>query len=288
MYFFSSRAQAICELENGNILIAGGSSLHESNQYISDFMMYMFDSTGNPLGGNLYGQTGLYETAYDLWADPVTKKVYASGELNDQIRQLGLTIVADSTLTMVDIVNPGFGKLANDQRNLAITRNTNRSFTLSGATLQTGGGDFFLALLDSNLAAMQSCNYISLGPYSSWPAFIAWSSPQPYASTNALITATTITPQTGSGGTYTYLCNTVDIAEVNLSEETLSVYPNPSSGKFTIEVSEAGECRVVDVMGRVVSSRNLQKGKNEFELKVEKGVYYLSCGRLGRGIVIDK
>lgn len=157
------RAHCIRELPDGTILIGGGCSAHEMSYNGSDMILYKFDSAGNALGGNLYGQSDIYETVFDMWVDPLSKRIYANGEAHDALTQLGLTVVADSALTMVDIVNPGFGKLAYYQRCLSISRNADRSFVVSGQTSETGGGgDFFLALRDSNLAATQSCPKLPL------------------------------------------------------------------------------------------------------------------------------
>ncbi len=280
-----NRAHAICELPNGSIVIAGGSSSHESNEYISDMLMYKFDSIGNPIGGVLYGQTGIYEMAYDLWADPESKKLYASGEVNDQFNQLGLTIVADSEMTMIDIINPGFGKLSSDQRSLSITRNTDRSFVLAGETNETGGGDFILALRDTNLAAVQACHGINLGPHSSWNAPLVWTTPQPFTPIIAPITGNDITPQVANGGIANYLCSTVSSEEL-YAENFLRIYPNPTSGKFTIDILQSGVFKMYDVMGQEVYSHFLFSGINEVDAKLASGIYWVSIGDIKRKLII--
>lgn len=283
-----TRAHAIRELSNGSIVIAGGSSANESNQYVSDMMMYKFDSSGNAQGGVLYGQTGIYEMAYDLWADPMSKKLYANGEVNDQLNQLGLTIVADSEMTMIDVVNPGFGKLNYDQRTSSITRNADRSFSLSGQTNETGGGDFFLALRDSNLQAVQACHGMSLGPYSSWNAPLQWLTPQPYTPINAAITANDITPQVANGGMVNFLCSTVSNEELSEEHELLRIYPNPSTGKFSIELLRSGVLQIYDMMGREVFSHILPSGFSAVDVELENGIYWVNVGGIKGKMIIRK
>lgn len=281
------RAHAIQELSNGNIVIAGGSSAHESNQNISDMLLYMFDSLGNAQGGFLYGQVSIYETAYDLFVDPLTKNIYASGEVSDQVH-VGLTVVADSTLAMVDVVNPGFGVLAYYQRNTSIARNADRSFALAGQTNQTGNGDFFLALRDTNLSADPGCHALSLGPYSSWNAPLLWVSPLPYTPINAAVTMIGVTPQVAYGGMANYLCTTVSIEENSIENKTLRIYPNPSAGKFSIDVLHGGKFRIYDVMGREVYSRVLSEGNIEIDVELGSGYYYVSVNEYKGKLVLER
>ena len=268
-----TRAHAIRELSNGNIVIAGGSSANESNQYVSDMMMYKFDSSGNAQGGVLYGQTGIYEMAYDLWADPISKKLYANGEVNDQLNQLGLTIVADSEMTMIDVVNPGFGKLNYDQRTSSITRNADRSFSLSGQTNETGSGDFFLALRDSNLQAVQACHGMSLGPYSSWNAPLQWLTPQPYTPINAAITANDITPQVANGGMVNFYAAQF-LMKSYPKNMNCSVFIKSFDGKFSIELLRSGVLQIYDMMGREVFSHILPSGFSAVDVELENGIYW--------------
>ena len=74
-------------------------------------------------------------------------------------------------------------------------------------------------------------------------------------------------------------CITIGIDEENL--ESVSLYPNPTSGTFVVELNGmegAAELTILDMRGRQVFAENLMVGENfrhEFNLKLATGSYML-------------
>lgn len=58
---------------------------------------------------------------------------------------------------------------------------------------------------------------------------------------------------------------------------SLKVYPNPSSGIFTVENSQAGQVIITDVTGRVVVSQKVNSGVNNIDLSAQsEGCYFMT------------
>ena len=66
----------------------------------------------------------------------------------------------------------------------------------------------------------------------------------------------------------------VGIAEPE--QNTLKLWPNPTSGKFTIELGTATSIEVMDVQGRCVGKYALQSGTNKIDLdNLPEGLYFI-------------
>lgn len=79
------------------------------------------------------------------------------------------------------------------------------------------------------------------------------------------------------------ICENLPINEVEktIPIETMSVYPNPNSGNFTIESRlnfDNENITILDFSGRVIHSQKLTKGQNKEEIKLStlsKGIYFI-------------
>ena len=84
----------------------------------------------------------------------------------------------------------------------------------------------------------------------------------------------------GNGGTLTVICKVTDVEEINNGGETFEVYPNPSKGVFTIQlsvVSSQWSVEVYNVMGQKVLTEILRavQGDNHINLTNQpNGVYF--------------
>ena len=66
----------------------------------------------------------------------------------------------------------------------------------------------------------------------------------------------------------------VGIAEHGKS--TLRLWPNPTSGRFTIEVESAGDIEVMDCQGRCVAKYTLKPGTNPIDMEaLTEGLYFI-------------
>lgn len=86
------------------------------------------------------------------------------------------------------------------------------------------------------------------------------------------------------------IIDAVNTVNVELfGKNAVRIYPNPSSGIFTVEVStRAANMKVLDITGRVVLDRELTQTKNEIDMSYEaKGVYFVQLRSSGK-VVITK
>lgn len=67
--------------------------------------------------------------------------------------------------------------------------------------------------------------------------------------------------------------NTVGIDENK--NELISIYPNPSRGQFTIELNEPAQVEIIDAIGKIVFSQQVNSGKQLINLESENGIYFL-------------
>ncbi len=68
----------------------------------------------------------------------------------------------------------------------------------------------------------------------------------------------------------------VGINEVE--NETVGVYPNPTSGKFTVNIDKfnSGDVKIYSMVGTLITSQQVNKGTNEFDLSAYgKGMYFV-------------
>ena len=55
----------------------------------------------------------------------------------------------------------------------------------------------------------------------------------------------------------------------------IAVYPNPSSGEFTIEVPENTTASIINTFGNEIANLDLTAGKNDVDLKLSAGIYFV-------------
>ncbi len=68
------------------------------------------------------------------------------------------------------------------------------------------------------------------------------------------------------------------VQEVQLfNHSTLILYPTLNNGSFTIQSSLNTEVIIIDMQGKIVFSTHIQSGKNELQIPLSKGVYYLKA-----------
>jgi len=64
--------------------------------------------------------------------------------------------------------------------------------------------------------------------------------------------------------------------QINLLSETISPYPNPSNGNFTLNLTEQTEIRIFNMLGVEVYKQNFPKGKHQINVNnLEKAQYII-------------
>lgn len=69
-------------------------------------------------------------------------------------------------------------------------------------------------------------------------------------------------------------CNQVTLAVNSISDDEFTLYPNPSDGKVTIKSLTPFALSIYDINGRFISNPIQSKNINEFDLQLNKGVYF--------------
>jgi hypothetical protein len=73
---------------------------------------------------------------------------------------------------------------------------------------------------------------------------------------------------------FTEKCGNVGVAEP--VQSTLKLWPNPTSGRFTIATEEAASVEVMDVQGRCVAKFTLELGTHQMDISnLTEGVYFI-------------
>ncbi len=69
-------------------------------------------------------------------------------------------------------------------------------------------------------------------------------------------------------------CNQVTLAVNSNTEDEFTLYPNPTDGKVTIKSLTPFALSIYDINGRFISNPIQSKNINEFDLQLNKGVYF--------------
>jgi hypothetical protein len=75
----------------------------------------------------------------------------------------------------------------------------------------------------------------------------------------------------------TSVCETVTVTSIHsVSENVFAVYPNPSSGVFTMNLVSVSKVEITNTLGQFVYEKQLNSGKQEIDLtNVVEGVYFV-------------
>jgi len=86
-------------------------------------------------------------------------------------------------------------------------------------------------------------------------------------------------------------CDQVTLAVNSISEDEFTLYPNPSDGKVTIKSLTPFALSIYDINGRFISYPIQSKNNNEFDLQLNKGVYFFHLetnkGKTIKKVIID-
>lgn len=92
---------------------------------------------------------------------------------------------------------------------------------------------------------------------------------------NGCVNSTTITQDVS-------VCTDIDNLALLIASSNINVYPNPSTGMFTLELMFDSKIEITDVLGKVIITQSLTKGKNAIDLsKYGNGIYMLSLSNNG-------
>lgn len=80
--------------------------------------------------------------------------------------------------------------------------------------------------------------------------------------------------QKDANARYGTTCN-VPTSSNAIENNVFKVYPNPSNGDFTIELSENAKIYIYDATGKLVLNKQVNQGVNSVKLVVSPNLYFL-------------
>lgn len=134
---------------------------------------------------------------------------------------------------------------------------TTSAFPLAGGT--TSGGGTYANGTNVTVSATANSGYI----------FVNWNENGNVVSSNPVYTFVV----TGDVNLVANFSDTIGI-DPDSTDSPLKIYPNPSTGKLTVETNKEGDLHIFNMLGQQVQSAQLSENQNEV-LIGEKGVYYL-------------
>lgn len=83
---------------------------------------------------------------------------------------------------------------------------------------------------------------------------------------------------TGTSSVTVNLCTSLN--QIGNTNNETRLYPNPSNGIFTMELSSSAKVKILDLLGRSVYSDNLEQGNYKMDLSpFENGVYFIQINQ---------
>jgi hypothetical protein len=137
----------------------------------------------------------------------------------------------------------------------AITTETNMLCTGQSATLTSGGANTYVW----NTTATTAVIVIS-----------------PTVTTSYTVTGTDANGCQNTATVTQNVSNCTGLA-VNQQEQLFNIYPNPTSGNFTVELAADANVKISDLSGRMIYSSEVQKGNYKFDLgNYQNGIYLVT------------
>jgi len=164
-----------------------------------------------------------------------------------------------------------------DDRGLSVRQTTDGGYVLFGASDAPVNGAFYLIKTDAN--GTSGCREQS-APFSVVSLAASDSIPATIVRRGGIVSNTQT--MVNSGGSAVTLCSgnsTLGVGEIT-KEETISLYPNPTSASFTISTTagKIKEVKVFDVVGSLVHSFISSLGNSQCTIGIKgvsKGIYFV-------------
>ncbi|NVN95544.1 MAG: chitobiase/beta-hexosaminidase C-terminal domain-containing protein [Bacteroidetes bacterium] len=213
------------------------------------------------VGDGITGIKGKLENYYNLLEfHPIANTSAATSTGN---------IIAPLTVTAANILDTTF--MHNHQSKLI--RLENISFTDANGTLKFGTGKKFKMTQGATTDSLFNCYFYDADYAATATAMII---PQ---GINTYINGIAVWNKSHY---YITARNKADISLLNGINEneanTMGIYPNPSNGKFTVNVEKFsnGEIKIYSIVGSLILSQSINKANNEFDLSSNgKGLYFV-------------
>lgn len=79
-----------------------------------------------------------------------------------------------------------------------------------------------------------------------------------------------------------------DVGLEELNGNGIGIYPNPSSGVFTVAVTAPVAAVVTDASGKVLLKQELTEGENSIVLHAANGIYFLKAGNAVKRLILER
>jgi len=270
-----SSRQTINETFDGGYII-GGYSTSFFTAGGTDAYLIKTDVTGNVQWSKLYGGGGS-ELIYDVRQCSDSGYVFTGytssfGGGGTDIYLVRTDVNGDTLFTRT------FGDLFADYGQ-SVLETTDKGFLICGYTTNFGSGNNDVVLIKTDSMGNTSCYQYNTGTLVSNAATQTGST-----ATGKIFITVNISisqPVAKGGAILTDACLVNGISE-NSSQERVSVFPNPTTGKFSVELSSPAKIRLTDVLGKTLYSGESKNGQTTIQIDlpgISPGTYFLELVR---------
>jgi len=273
---------AVAEIEGGYVASSIGYTDSYNSGNSADIQVFRIDSLGNVIWSKAFGGTG-YDDARDMYVNDDNEIVIAGSTnnwTNGQTDFLIMKIDGDGNL----IWSNSFGGTVYDEAQ-CMAKDSGDSYVIAGLTLTYGFGenDMYMAKVSAKGKGGCSDNTFTINT-ADFPI-----APEDVTNfTQLSITATDVSSLiTVTSPTFLHevVCETIiSVGELSY-QDGLDVYPNPSTGRFTIDIdswtAEQIDLTIVNILGEEVYSTYLPPVHGIYKRSIDlghcsRGIYFLS------------
>ena len=180
-----------------------------------------------------------------------------------------------------------YGGSAADDANF-VQQSTDGGYIIAGVTSGFGLGEQQLYLVKTDSLGTTTCHQFNTASTINTNIVFSVYPTVDTVSTGGV--AALVTAQLSQGGFGTDICTLVNSVVATAPNMEVTVYPNPSSGRFELSSSVlVKDIEVLDITGRVIYTRVINADNASFDISSEsKGVYLLRLISVDNDIMVKK
>ncbi len=260
-YGASQRVLFVQETKDGGLIMTG----INSTTGVDDVCLIKTDSAGNVIWSKTYGGTG---SDYSYLVQQTSDGGYImAGETSSFGFNMNTYLIKTD-----DEGNLLWSKVYDVNDAFSIQQTFDRGYIIAGGA----SPNYYLIKTDS--LGNSGCNDSNPPALQSTTTTLVTNIARLDSSVNTIVTP--ITGNISSGVSVTTICSNVNVPEIHSFENSISIYPNPTTDRITIENSVAtNHFELYDITGKLLERKNISVAKFEIDLSsYRSGIYFLTLG----------